>query len=83
MSYRTHCQQCGKRLRDAIFCPRCGQFLCSGTCLDDHAEKHLRITATLQRPVETTALDLPLQRVQGITFERRSVAGRIGPRTSG
>ncbi len=81
MSYRTHCQQCGRRLRDAIFCPRCGQFLCSGLCLDEHVDKHVRITATPEHRVET-ALDVPLQGVQGSTIGRRLVAGRIGPSTS-
>ena len=82
MSHCTHCQQCGRRLRDAIFCRRCGQFLCSGPCLDEHAENHLRTTSTPQGPVETAALDSPLSRVRGITFGRPSVAGRIGPTSS-
>jgi hypothetical protein len=79
MSYRSHCQQCGRRLRDAIFCPRCGQFLCSWRCLDEHEEKHLRLAAGPQGPVETAAPDMPLPSVQGITLGQSSVARRMRP----
>lgn len=40
MSPLSHYERCGRRLRDAIFCPRCGQCLCSFACLDVHIAGH-------------------------------------------
>jgi hypothetical protein len=34
------CQQCGRKLRDAIFCPLCGRLLCCWTCFEQHASVH-------------------------------------------
>lgn len=75
MSNRSHCQQCGQRLRDAIFCPRCGQFLCSGRCLDEHRSQHLRLTAAADALVETVARDAALQEVRRTTVGANPVIG--------
>ena len=40
MSSLTHCQQCGRRLRDVIFCPLCRRSLCCCACLDEHIAHH-------------------------------------------
>ncbi len=82
MASRSHCEQCGRRMRDAVFCSRCRQFLCSGSCLDEHEEKHLRLKAARQGPEGTAAGDMPLPRVQGITIPRRSMALRMRPLSS-
>ena len=62
MSKRSHCQQCGRRLRDAIFCPRCGQFLCSGPCLDEHEVAASAFDGDARGSVGTAAGDAPLPR---------------------
>jgi len=36
----NECQQCGRKLRDAIFCPLCGQLLCCWKCFEQHATDH-------------------------------------------
>lgn len=46
MSVFIHSQQCGRRLRDVIFCRGCGQCLCSFACLDEHISQHGAPTAT-------------------------------------
>ena len=61
---------------------QCGQFLCSGSCLDEHEEKHLRLTATPQGPVESAAEDVPLPKVRGITVRGTWLGGRMRPRSS-
>jgi hypothetical protein len=40
MSGFSHCLECGRKLRDAVFCPQCGGGLCSRECLAKHAERH-------------------------------------------
>jgi hypothetical protein len=40
MSSLSHCQQCGRRLRDVYFCPLCGQSQCCFACLDEHLARH-------------------------------------------
>jgi len=40
MSSLSHCQQCGRRLRDVIFCPLCRRSLCCCACLDEHIAHH-------------------------------------------
>ena len=52
MSALSHCQQCGRRLRDVIFCPLCRQSLCSCACLDEHVAHHRPSTATPVHPVK-------------------------------
>lgn len=41
----SHCQQCGRKLRDAIFCPRCSASLCSRRCFVAHLEQHTKLVA--------------------------------------
>ena len=33
---RNECSLCGRRLRDAVFCQRCGSSLCSWECYNKH-----------------------------------------------
>jgi uncharacterized membrane protein YvbJ len=40
MSSYSHCQECGHRLRDAIFCQQCGRSSCSRECHDEHVARH-------------------------------------------
>jgi hypothetical protein len=37
----SHCGLCGRRLRNAYFCPECGQSLCGSRCFDEHVATHL------------------------------------------
>ena len=39
-----HCHECGRRLRNVMFCPHCGQWLCSSACLDAHAAREALLT---------------------------------------
>jgi hypothetical protein len=34
------CAQCGRKLRNALFCPDCGQAVCSSRCFDEHEATH-------------------------------------------
>ena len=34
------CALCGRRLRNAVFCPCCGKALCSWVCFQNHCSKH-------------------------------------------
>ena len=40
MSAFSHCRECGRRLSDVLFCPRCGQWLCCSACLAQDAARH-------------------------------------------
>ena len=72
MSDFSHCQRCGRRLRDAMFCPACRQCLCSFACLDEHMAQHRAPTATPGDPIgPATAID-PLPEGRGIGAEGRS-----------
>jgi hypothetical protein len=48
MSAFSHCIHCGRRLRDAIFCPECGMSTCSWACQAQHAASHEREAAAAQ-----------------------------------
>jgi hypothetical protein len=49
MAFYFHCQECGRQLRDAFFCHRCGRSMCSWHCLEKHATRHAAVP--LSRPV--------------------------------
>jgi hypothetical protein len=49
----TNCEYCGRKLRDAIFCPQCGDRVCCSSCLDLHLALHE--AATLNHPTATAA----------------------------
>jgi hypothetical protein len=36
----SHCAHCGRKLRNAFFCPQCGQPSCSRSCLANHMGRH-------------------------------------------
>jgi hypothetical protein len=36
------CQECGRRLGDVLFCPRCGDWFCCAKCLAADNVRHLR-----------------------------------------
>lgn len=40
MSAANHCPQCGCALRNAVFCPECGQMFCSWKCYQKHGREH-------------------------------------------
>jgi len=40
MSAFSNCVQCGRRLRDAVFCPECGLSTCSWKCHVQHTVAH-------------------------------------------
>ncbi len=48
MSHLTYCAECGRKLRDAFFCPRCEQCTCSCRCFEAHLMAHS------QRPTRQT-----------------------------
>ncbi len=57
MSGYSHCQECGHRLRDTVFCQQCGCSLCSCKCHDQHVARHkaepeLRQQARMQPPAQ-------------------------------
>lgn len=54
----TYCCGCGGRLRDAIFCPWCGECLCSCRCVDRHLVQHLALTRN--DPVTTATASEPV-----------------------
>ena len=40
MSSYSHCQECGRRLRNVIFCLQCDWSSCSCECHDQHVARH-------------------------------------------
>jgi hypothetical protein len=36
----SHCEVCGRRLRNAVFCSACGESLCSWECYTRHLAQH-------------------------------------------
>jgi uncharacterized membrane protein YvbJ len=50
MAAFSHCIQCGRRLRDAVFCPQCGMSACCWKCQAQHAVGHKNSAATAQSP---------------------------------
>ena len=40
MSLFSHCGQCGRKLRDCIFCPQCNHSLCCLPCFNKHQVSH-------------------------------------------
>ncbi len=79
MSEFSHCQHCGRRLRDVIFCPVCGEWVCSATCLDEHMSQHLGPMATPAGPVAPAAENAPLRDRQGIAAAQERAALRAYP----
>jgi hypothetical protein len=43
MSSYSHCVECNRRLRNAWFCPHCGEAACSWSCYDKHRSHHAPI----------------------------------------
>ncbi len=78
MSVFSHCQQCGRRLRDAIFCPGCGQCLCSFACLDEHIARHGAPTATPIDPIQPAIVIEPPPDGRGIEVDGEA-SGRADP----
>jgi hypothetical protein len=79
MSDFNHCRQCGRRLRDVIFCPRCGECLCSGHCLNAHASGHRESMATAADRAESPADDLPLRAGEPEVAKRSPPVGSSEP----
>jgi hypothetical protein len=42
MSTIRRCQECGRRLGDVLFCPRCGDWFCCDECLAADNVRHRR-----------------------------------------
>lgn len=91
MSDFTHCQRCGRKLRDVIFCPACRQCLCSFACLDEHMAGHRAPTATPGDPIgPAPAIDPPPEGrgigAEGASVDRANSLARLrraeGPGTS-
>lgn len=78
MAVFSHCQHCGRRSRDVIFCPGCGQCLCSVACLDEHIAHHGAPTATPVDPTQLAVVIEPLPEGRGIDVEG-TAAGRANP----
>jgi hypothetical protein len=53
----SHCLECNRQLRDAVFCLRCGQSLCSWKCLGQHEGRHEN--ARPQEPTKAEAQNQP------------------------
>ena len=52
MSTFSHCQECGRRLTDVLFCPRCGAWFCCAACLAEDKARHLRSNAAQANPLK-------------------------------
>lgn len=52
MAGYSHCIECGRRLRNAFFCPNCPQAACSPDCLGKHSARHQAAAAVLSTPQE-------------------------------
>ncbi len=57
MSDYSHCQECGHKLRDAIFCEQCGRSSCSCKCYDGHVARH----KTNPEPEQQARVQAPAQ----------------------
>ena len=44
------CPECGRRLRNSVFCHVCGQALCSWICYLAHVAAHARVARRLRSP---------------------------------
>jgi hypothetical protein len=44
MSNASHCLVCGRRLRNAVFCPFCAASLCCSACFRRHLAQHTLIS---------------------------------------
>ena len=49
MPTASHCQECGRRLTDVLFCPRCGEWFCCTACLAEDKARHLRSRANTNK----------------------------------
>jgi hypothetical protein len=72
MSTFSHCQQCGRKLRDVIFCPWCEQCLCSCLCLEEHKAHHVAPTARQVGAVKPAVLNVSKVEKGRNGVERRS-----------
>jgi hypothetical protein len=50
MSSFSHCVECNQPLRNAFFCPRCGEAACSWICYDKHRARHGPVRAVPAEP---------------------------------
>jgi len=59
MSTLSHCRECGRRLSDVLFCPRCGAWFCSAACLAEDKARHVRAVAALVNPIKPAGANPP------------------------
>ena len=72
MSAFSHCAECGRKLRDAVFCPGCRSVFCSWKCQLLHSKREATsavsgtsvacqsATKPLELPVPGTVAGLPV-----------------------
>ena len=60
MSTIRRCQECGRRLADVLFCPRCGEWFCCTTCLAADKARHLRSNPDQVVPLKVADPNLAL-----------------------
>ncbi len=58
MSASRRCQECGRKLTDAHFCPRCGEWFCCLDCLADDNDRHRHANGTSVSPLKPPGADL-------------------------
>ena len=69
MSTFRRCQECGRRLTDVLFCPRCGEWFCCTACLADGqspAPTFKPTTGQLHRNRPVRILRLQLREYSGL-----------------
>ena len=57
MSAPKRCQECGRKLADAHFCPRCGEWFCCLACLARDNDRHLHANAISVSPRKPPGTD--------------------------
>jgi hypothetical protein len=64
----SFCQECQRRLRDAIFCPWCGQSSCSWKCHVQHVARHAGSFPTKDQATQEKIEDNPRTKEAAANF---------------
>ena len=72
MPTSRRCHECGRRLTDVLFCPRCGEWFCCSACLAQDKAWHLRLNATRGGPSKPAGTNRSAQRAPNTQAEIES-----------